>query len=84
MAPLACAAESGDEKIVKLLLAKGPISVPKVIKGVYRYILQPRVAIMRLLLKQGAKVNSGNDLSHTPLSEAMHLGHGTIVKLLLG
>lgn len=39
---------------------------------------------MRLLLKQGAKVNSGNDLSHTPLSEAMRLGHGTIVKLLLG
>lgn len=86
MVPLACAVESGDEKIVKLLLAKGANISAKDHKSrtpLYIAAEHGYLAVAKLLPEQRAEVNSGNDLGHTPLSEAMDLGHGTIVKLLL-
>ncbi|KAJ5955421.1 hypothetical protein N7501_009700 [Penicillium viridicatum] len=92
--PLALAAESGHEIVVKLLLAtdgvdpnckdlfeRTPLSLATPLSWAAVY---GREAVVKLLLaKEGVNPNSKNSNGRTPLLHAAEKGHKAVVKLLL-
>ncbi|XWX01443.1 hypothetical protein V2A60_009471 [Cordyceps javanica] len=83
--PLADAANSGHEAIVKLLLAAGA-SVNCRSGGRTALICAARsgqVGVVKLLLEEGAQVNQVDDSGQTALISAISNGHKAVIQVLL-
>jgi ankyrin repeat protein len=86
--PLALAAESGHEAVVKLLLAHDNVDVNSKDRNGHNLLsLAARggqeAVVELLLMRDDIEVNSRNTIGRTPLALAAEYGHETVVKLLL-
>lgn len=82
---LAMAVQNGDERMAKLLIAKGSKldPPPRVAGPLHLAVTRRRLNMVRLLLDSGAKCDMLDDRENTPLALAAKNGQLEIVKVLL-